>query len=183
MATRFNLCFEILAFALLYFAHCAHNAPIIHGDPSYGGIPVRIIREDSNQLVSVSREGALFANGSSSEMATCLLVIPLNSDGRVELASSEHKELVIGLSADGEIIAAPRSELLYYTFEVTSYVKTTLKLVGPENECALNFNDDGVTDNTCFSDDWSGSGTDINNILVDEFDLFTFLPDFVCLNL
>ena len=192
MEARFSLYFEVLAFLLLYFAHCACNAPVIPRDTSYGGIPVRILREDSNQLLSVTKEGNVFGNGSTSERSTCFLYIPLNTIGRIELESSMYKGVFIGLSAERKIVAAPKSELLYSTFEITRSLKTPLKIVVPEHECALTVDDDDdrVTLNACLFNDWSGSGMDTNRsgsgvdtnaVHSTDFDLFTFLQEYACL--
>lgn len=181
MEARFSLCFEVFAFLLLYFAHCVRNAPVMQRDTSYHGTPAKILREGFDQFLTVTNEGDVFANGSPSEMSTCFFYSPLNREGIIEIESSMYKGVFIGLSAEGKVIAAPKSELLYSTFEVTRYMETSLKLVVPEKECALRFDNDGVPLDACLVNDRSGSGMDTNAVYSTDLDLFTFLQDYVCM--
>ena len=169
--------------ACLFFAVCyVVNALPMKRYASSGGIPVRIVREGNNQMLSVSSEGLVFSNGSNSEMDTCLLLVSPDTNGRLKLASSQYEGLFIGITADGMVKAAPKSELYASTFQITSFAKTSLQFFDTDVECTLGFNDDGTARNACFLSMESGSGTGSEPITTtNEPDLFTFSIDYVCL--
>ena len=179
----------------IWFAFAAYY--VVYAQPlrravSSGGIPVRIVREGNNQVLSVSSEGAVFSNGSNSERDTRFLLsfsitgtieqISLTTTGRIELESSKYEGVFIGIAEDGSVKAAPKCDLYAYTFETTDYIKTLLPLVDTDVECALRFTDDGIAQNACYSDMESGSGSGNKPIISNtKPDLFTLVMDFACL--
>ena len=170
-----------LVFAAFYVAYAR---PLKRATTSFGSVPVRIIREGNNQLLSVSEEGAVFSNGTSSETDTCFLLVALETP-KIELESSRYEGVFLGIAEDGSVKAAPKQELYASTFEITRFMQTPLRLADTDVECALSFTDDGVAQKACNLDSGSGSGSGSGSsneptASTTNPDLFTFYMDLVC---
>ena len=132
--------------------------------------------------MSVSEEGAVFSNGTSSETVTCFLLIHLNIPGRIELVSSKYEGKFLGIEEDGSVKAATKGELYAVTFWFASYSRTPLRLADTDVDCALHFSDDAIAQNACYLDIGSGSGSSMEpTTSTIEPDLFTFFVDLACL--